>query len=318
MSILHVTNGDSARVLLERSGLAGTFIAWPDILHEGPTPLLDGEEWIKVRSRYLVSGGYAPGGEAVDGMLSGYRARTAALESYPDYDEVVFWFEHDLFDQLLLMRHLWWLGATGARGATGAGAKGANGAGATRFSLVCGQEYLGLLMPDEFPPLFDARAPITAAQMELGTRAWRAFTSTDPMGLLPFAAEEHPELPYLAGGDSPAPRGVSVHGQRRRAQRTADPAGAVRGPADAGGSLRRGVAPRGSHLHGGCQLLDDRAALVGGAAAVGRRRGAAARGSLAVGNARADCGRRGGTRRPRRPGRPQRDRSLARRRAAYF
>ena len=137
---------------------------------------------------YLVSGGYAPADEAVDGMLAGYRERTAALESYPDYEEVVFWFEHDLFDQLLLIRHLWWLGARGAKGA-----------GATRFSLVCGQEYLGMLMPDEFPPLFDARVPITAAQIELGARAWRAFTNADPMGLLPFAAEEHPELPYLAG-----------------------------------------------------------------------------------------------------------------------
>jgi hypothetical protein len=191
MSILHVTNGDSARVLLERSGLAGTCIAWPDILHEGPTPLLDGEEWTKVRSRYLVSGGYAPPGEMVDGMLSGYRARTAALESYPDYDEVVFWFEHDLFDQLLLIRHLWWLGTRYAAGASGA-------PGATRFSLVCGQEYLGMLMPDEFPPLFAARTPITAAQIELGTRAWRAFTAEDPIGLLPFAVEQHAVLPYLA------------------------------------------------------------------------------------------------------------------------
>ena len=196
MAILHVTNGDSARVGLERSGLPGTFIAWPDILHEGPTPLLDGEEWMRVRSRYLVSCGYAPAGEAVDGVLPEYRARTAALESYADHDEVVFWFEHDLFDQLLLIRHLWWLGAKGANGANGAGAEGA---GATRFSLVCGQEYLGMLMPDEFPPLFDVRQPITGAQIDLGTRAWTAFTNADPMGLLPLAAGEHAALPYLAG-----------------------------------------------------------------------------------------------------------------------
>jgi hypothetical protein len=92
-------------------------------------------------------------------------------------------------------------GAKGASGAKGAGAKGAGaeGAGATQFSLVCGQEYLGMLMPDEFPPLFDARQPINADQIDLGTRAWTAFTATDPMGLLPLAAGEHPALPYLAG-----------------------------------------------------------------------------------------------------------------------
>ena len=38
-----------------------------------------------------------------------YREKDAALESYGDYDEVVFWFEHDLYDQLLLIRHLCWL-----------------------------------------------------------------------------------------------------------------------------------------------------------------------------------------------------------------
>src|SRR5260370_4903669 len=148
MSILHVTNGDSARVLLERSGVPGTVIAWPDVLHEGPVPLVSGEEWILTRSRYLASSGAGP----LDDILREYRRRDAALESYAGHDEVVFWFEHDLFDQLLLTRHLWWMGARGARGAQGA-------PGATRFSLVCGQEYLGLLRPDEFPPRFEARQP---------------------------------------------------------------------------------------------------------------------------------------------------------------
>src|SRR5258708_8938107 len=177
MSILHVTNGDSARVLLERSGVPGTVIAWPDVLHDGPVPLVTGEEWILTRSRYLASAG----GGSLEDILDYDRRGDAALESSADHEEVVFWFEHDLFDQLLLLRHLWWMGARGA----------------TRFSLVCGQEYLGLLRPDEFPPRFEARQPITAEQIRIGTRAWEAFTADDPMGLLPFPAEGHAGLPYL-------------------------------------------------------------------------------------------------------------------------
>jgi hypothetical protein len=180
MSILHVTNGDSARVLMERSGIPGTFIAWPDVLHEGPTPLTTGDEWIGVRSDYLAASGVAPRDEVLDR----YRQDDAALESYAAHEEVVFWFEHDLFDQLLLIRHLWWMGAAGA-------------GGATRFSLVCGDQFLGLLREDEFPPLFDARRPITAEQIRIGTRAWEAFTAADPSGLLPFESADHPELPYL-------------------------------------------------------------------------------------------------------------------------
>jgi Domain of unknown function (DUF1835) len=175
--MLHVTNGDSARVLMERSGVPGTFIAWPDVLHEGPTPLVSGDEWNQVRGRYLASDTFGEPDESFDETLREYRERDAALESYARHDEVVFWFEHDLFDQLLLIRHLWWL-----RDKKG-----------PRFSLVCGQEYLGLLRPDQFPRLFDARKPITAEQVRIGSRAWEAFCAPDPMGLLPFAAAEHEE-----------------------------------------------------------------------------------------------------------------------------
>lgn len=191
--MLHITNGDCARILMERSGLPGTFIAWPDVLHEGPTPLVAGDEWNQVRSRYLASDAFGEPGESFDETLREYRERDAALESYAAHDEVVFWFEHDLFDQLLLIRHLWWL-------------RDKNG---PRFSLVCGHEYLGLLRPDEFPKLFAARKTITGNQLAIGTRAWGAFCAADPMGLLPFAAAEHADdtaaehaeyavLPYLA------------------------------------------------------------------------------------------------------------------------
>ncbi len=108
MSILHVTNGDCARVLMERSGIPGKFLAWPDVLHEGPTPLATGEEWYAARSSYFEAD-HDPTDPAVETFLRGYREGDAVLESYARFDEVVFWFEHDLFDQLLLIRHLWWL-----------------------------------------------------------------------------------------------------------------------------------------------------------------------------------------------------------------
>jgi hypothetical protein len=182
MSILHVTNGDCARVLMERSGIPGTFLAWPDVLHEGPTPLVSGDEWIRVRARYLASDTFGTAGaEPLDEVIETYSESDRILESYASYDELVFWFEHDLFDQLLLIRHLWWL-----RDKTG-----------HRFSLVCGEEYLGLLRPEEFPPMFDRRGTITPEQIRLGTRAWEAFCGSDPAALVPLAATDHPDLPYL-------------------------------------------------------------------------------------------------------------------------
>lgn len=184
MSILHVTNGDSARVAMEQSGMPGTFLAWPDVLHEGPTPLVTGEEWFEVRSRHFgVAGAGEPEAPAAAEFIQRYRETDAVLESYGKYDEVVFWFEHDLFDQLLLIRHLWWL-----REKSG-----------PRFSLVCGQEYLGLTRPEAFPAMFARRATITREQIRLGTRAWEAFCGVDPSALLPLASSDHEDLPYLRG-----------------------------------------------------------------------------------------------------------------------
>lgn len=185
--MLHILNGDSARMGLERSGIPGTFVVWPDILYEGPTPLATGEEWIAARAGHLA--------RLVDerdrDFVEGYRRNDAALEAFGDHDEVIFWFEHDLFDQLLLVRHLWWAKERGSAGSGGS-------IGSTRLSLVCRDVYLGPLKPEEFPPRFAERQPITASQIELGARIWRTFCGDDPARLLPFARQASPALPFVA------------------------------------------------------------------------------------------------------------------------
>ena len=172
---------------MEQSSVPGTLSAWPDVLHDGYTPLATGEEWIRARVGDLTS---MTGGEH-ERILHQYRAGDAVLESWRDRDEVVFWLEHDLFDQLLLIRHLWWLTTNAADRARHH----------TRFSLVCGSDYIGMLKPEDFPPRFAARTPITDDQIRIGSAAWIAFC-TDPLQLVSFSATDNTEqataLPYLA------------------------------------------------------------------------------------------------------------------------
>ena len=169
---------------MEQSSLPGTFSAWPDVLHDGYTPLATGEAWIRARCGHLDS--IVP--EPASRILEQYRASDAVLESWAERDEVVFWLEHDLFDQLLLIRHLWWLTTNAAE----------RERHATRFSLVCGNDYIGLLKPEQFAPRFTARQPITDAQIRVGAGAWEAYCSGDPTRLLPYA-----DLPAFAA-QSPA------------------------------------------------------------------------------------------------------------------
>jgi hypothetical protein len=212
MPILHIVNGDTTRQGLERSSVPGTFRSWADILHEGPVPAgVAPDEWRRVRVRYLASHGY--GDEQA--IAAQYAREDAALDRWADHDEVVFWFEHDLYDQLILIRHLAWIGQTAGAAGTGdarrspspsrggsrseAPQKPLRGGDATRFTLVCDDTYLGPLTPEQFPALFAMREPITPAQIDLGTRAWQAFCSGDPRSLIAFARTPSRDLPFLAG-----------------------------------------------------------------------------------------------------------------------
>jgi RNA polymerase sigma factor (sigma-70 family) len=188
---LHILNGDSVRGTLERSSVPGAFVPYADVLHEGPVPVQTGTPGtLEVRARYIASRGYVTYSEAMR-ISGGWEAGVAAFR---EYDEVVLWFEHDLFDQLLLLRHLDWFSKQDL--------------GTTALSLICIGEYpgfepfhgLGQLDANQLASLLGTREAVSREQMALGTRAWRAFTAPDPTALdaLTHDASTAP-LPFLQG-----------------------------------------------------------------------------------------------------------------------
>jgi hypothetical protein len=180
--MLHVTNGDSAAGVIRASGVEGDVIAWRDVLHEGPVPArLPMEELSGVRARFIAERGWGTAGEAA----RSFRERDAALAALSEHDELVLWFEHDLYDQLQLLQVLDWLGD--------------HDAGATRVTMVVGDEYLGLSTPGRLAQRFAARAEVSEAQVELAEDAWNAFRSPDPTAIESFLAhDDGATLPYLA------------------------------------------------------------------------------------------------------------------------
>ncbi len=172
--MLHITNGEATRQPLERSGVPGLMVSWDDVLHEGPVVLAAGEEWWRVRARYLASVGYGDEQQ----MLRDFREHGDPLDGAAAHDEVVFWFEHDLHDQLLLLHHLWWLSRMPP--------------GRTRFSIVIGTDYLGLLRVDQFPARFATRRPITDGEIAAGAAAWTAFCADDPPRVALLAEDAGP------------------------------------------------------------------------------------------------------------------------------
>ncbi|MFL5382222.1 MAG: hypothetical protein ACJ8GN_06875 [Longimicrobiaceae bacterium] len=174
-----MTNGDAAAEVIRASGVGGEVLPWRDVLHEGPVPAgLPLEELSAVRADFIASGG-----DDVEAVRREFRARDEALAGYASHDEVVLWFEHDLYDQLQLAQLLDFFSAAGRSG--------------TRLTLVCGPEYLGMSTPERLAERFAERAEVTDEQLALGHAAWAAFRSPDPRIVASRVLLDMPELPFL-------------------------------------------------------------------------------------------------------------------------
>jgi hypothetical protein len=184
MPFLHVANGTSTTMIIAAAGIPGACSIWADPLYEGPVPGgLNDAELIEVRTRYL--------GPA-DSPERDMRSWRSALERHESYDELILWFEHDLFDQLNLVQLLTWI---------------RDHLPATKpVSLICIGEFpgrpdfkgLGELAPDQLASLLDTRQPVDGRHSESARRAWQAFREPTPEALDELRRRDTSPLPYLA------------------------------------------------------------------------------------------------------------------------
>lgn len=195
MLTLHVTNGDVAATGLARSGLPGDVLSWRDILHDGPVPTdHDLPAFRQARATFLAGRGWANADEVIVDL----ETRDARLDGLTSDDEVVFWFEPDLFDQLQLIQTLARLAAK------------ASDARPT-LTIVPADLFLGPLLPEKFTPLYAARRTVRERDLQHGTDAWTAFTGDGPDALMlmaqqldreiesrTYASSDEVRLPYLA------------------------------------------------------------------------------------------------------------------------
>jgi hypothetical protein len=186
--MLHITNGAAAGGTLRRAGLGGEVSDNADILHEGPVPAgLSDERLREIRARFMAERGYCSYEHAIDYSKSW----DSALEHASEHDEVVLWFEHDLFDQLNLIRVLDWFYRHPV----------------PALSMICIDRFpgvepfhgLGQLDAEQLASLFPFRHAVTRGELQLGTRAWRAFRSSNPDDLVALVNDDTSVLPFLGG-----------------------------------------------------------------------------------------------------------------------
>jgi hypothetical protein len=178
---LNITNGDIAVGTLSEAGIAGKIIPWRDVLHEGPVDSsLSLAALSKQRARFIAERGWA----GLTQARGGFAERDRAIQKLDDVDEVVLWFEDDLYDQLQLIQLLDFFALAPLEG--------------KKISLVVVDGYIPPLSAGKIKELDAARRTVTPAQFELAKRAWKAFGSDDPQAILGLLREDTSALPYLA------------------------------------------------------------------------------------------------------------------------
>jgi hypothetical protein len=187
---LHVASGTSTTAIIHEAGSPGSTSIWADPLHEGPVPGdLTDEQLLDVRARHLARN--AEVGIDPAETIAELRRWRQVIDDDASYDELVLWYEHDLFDQLNLVQLLSRIGQASRI--------------SRLVSLICINAFsghprfkgLGELSPAEVGSLLDARQPVRDAQYALAARAWAAFRAPDPQALDGLLRTDTSALPFL-------------------------------------------------------------------------------------------------------------------------
>ena len=186
--MLHIHNGDSSADTAKHSSLPGEHFAFREALIAGPAPSdLSQSEWRHVRAQHL-SESYGVELQKCDRELLDQEAK---LATFPEHEEVVLWFEYDLFCQVHLIYLLNWFGQRQL--------------GQTKLGLICVDEFpgkpnfrgLGELNAEELASLFPKRQPVTPEQLKVGAAAWQAYSSSNPQDIEKTLESDTKSLPFL-------------------------------------------------------------------------------------------------------------------------
>jgi hypothetical protein len=186
---LHITSGDCAGNVLEKSGVSGNVFVWHDILYDGPRiPGWPDEQTLEARAQFIET--QTGGGLSQSLVLETLRHQYAKLaEAAAVQDRIVLWFDACLFDQSMLAHLLACLAERQAN----------------HVELICIDSFpgikpfhgLGQLAPEQLASLLEFRKPVTKPQSMFATEVDRTFAIHDRTRMTALAQMRDAPLPWL-------------------------------------------------------------------------------------------------------------------------
>lgn len=184
---VHLCNGDSTADQLSLADLPGEIRVWGDALDQGPLLPVGDSDYRAARAEFWAS--------RVGGTVGDQRGKLDTwdkdLDEARGAEEVILWFEHDLFDQLALVRLLARLARRGLP---------------SQLTIVSIDRHpevpnflgFGQLQPEQLAALWPRRTTLSRDAIDEAITAWIAITAPDPRAL-PFLVKRIKAMPFLAG-----------------------------------------------------------------------------------------------------------------------
>ena len=188
-SQLHITNGDMFTDKLRTLKLDGDIITWREMLCEGKTETNVGSEsfW-KTRFEFLNKNYKVSKSWFIDKTLKEYRT----LCNHKKEDNIVLWFDFDLFDQINMLAVISWLKTHRPY---------------AEISLVSSNEEenlenllgLGQLADEQLRKLYTNRTLLTQDDIEYADYVWQLYCSDNPIRLENLKDFDSFQFSHLSG-----------------------------------------------------------------------------------------------------------------------
>ena len=172
--LLHITNGDGLTEKLRQLKVSGDIVVWREMLSEGPTVAEVGSaEFKRIRKNFLKGTYGITAAEYQEKFLS----ELEKLADISEYEEIVLWFEFDLFSHMNMLALISFL---------------MQGEKQIPFYLVCSGRLKGEI---ELQPLselpmkhlekhYKCKIELTRDDLEIATLIWELYSGDKPKRLI--------------------------------------------------------------------------------------------------------------------------------------
>ena len=189
--ILHIRCGSDIYEGLREAGVPGSFLEASDPVCQGPLDPDLTEQALRHARADFIAANYR-GFEDRSEVLSKFETESKGLAQLDRFDRIVLWFEHDLYDQAVLIRLLAELESQPQLHdrlfLINIGAF----PGVERFN------GLGQLSPIQLASLWGREEPVTEAQRAEAAALWRVYAAGNPLHLQSTLQKTPGALPYAA------------------------------------------------------------------------------------------------------------------------